>query len=157
MARGHPAAPASTTDPLADGFVEPEEVPNSRDRRSRWNHSDRPISADLARARQCSATSAATAVSHHAYVAAPSIAVVWRRIEDHAGEAFEQIRGGRFTYRVESSYLVPDRTAYNLPRTAFEEALTLVPLANTVPVQHLRGPSYLYAILMDGRIRGEDW
>lgn len=36
-------------------------------------------------------------------------------------------------------------------------ALTLVTLANTVPVQHLRDPSYLYAILMDERIRGQDW
>jgi hypothetical protein len=33
----------------------------------------------------------------------------------------------------------------------------LVPLENTVPVQHLRGPSYIYAILMDPRIRQDDW
>ena len=38
-----------------------------------------------------------------------------------------------------------------------EEAAALVPLANTVPVQHLRAPSYIYAILMDPRIRQSDW
>jgi hypothetical protein len=31
------------------------------------------------------------------------------------------------------------------------------PLPNTVPVQNLQGPSYLYAILMDSRIRDGDW
>jgi hypothetical protein len=35
--------------------------------------------------------------------------------------------------------------------------LRYVPLPNTVPVQHLRGPSYIYAILMDSRIRRTDW
>ena len=38
-----------------------------------------------------------------------------------------------------------------------EKALALLPLQNTVPVQHLRAPSYLYAILMDGRISQNEW
>ena len=87
----------------------------------------------------------------------PSIDIVWGRIVAHEGETFHQIRGKAFEYEVHSGYLRPDTTNQNIPRAAFEEALELVPLKNTVPVQHLRGPSYIYAILMDKRIRKADW
>jgi hypothetical protein len=50
-----------------------------------------------------------------------------------------------------------DRTKQNIAKAHFAEALAYVPLRNTVPVQHLRGPSYIYAILMDERIRRHDW
>ena len=82
---------------------------------------------------------------------------VWTRIQSHAGEVFVQIRGGEFTYVAHDGYIVPDRTNQNLPRAHFEEAFELVPLEDTKAVQHLRGPSYLYAILMDRRIRRSDW
>ena len=82
---------------------------------------------------------------------------IWARIHRHAGEEFRQIRGGQFTYVAHDGYVVPSRTNQNLPRTEFEKAYRLVPLEGTTPVQHLRGPSYLYAILMDRRIRGSDW
>lgn len=87
----------------------------------------------------------------------PSIATVWERISAHAGDTFLQIKGGAFTYDAESSHIKPDRTNQQIPRAHFEEALGLVPLENTVPVQHLRGPSYIYAILMDPRISQGDW
>lgn len=92
-------------------------------------------------------------------MAQPDIETVWSRIEVHAGEEFRQIRGGAFRYQVCRcrSCLVPDRVNFNLPRSDFEKALELVPFGNTVPLQHLRGPSYLYAILMDPRIRQVDW
>jgi hypothetical protein len=32
-----------------------------------------------------------------------------------------------------------------------------VPLSSTVEMNHLQGPSYIYAILMDSRIRRDDW
>lgn len=82
---------------------------------------------------------------------------IWARIKACEGETFRQIRGGEFTYTVAGSAVIPDRTNQNIPRAHFEEATTLLPLSNTVPVQHLRGPSYIYAILMDSRIRGKDW
>lgn len=87
----------------------------------------------------------------------PSANDVWRRITAHAGETFTQIRGGTFTYDVRGDYLHLDRTNQAIPRKHIEEALTLVPLANTVPVRHLRAPSYIYAILVDPRIRQNDW
>ena len=82
---------------------------------------------------------------------------VWGRIEHHAGEEFHQIRGKTFRYEIQSGTLIPDTTNRNLAKSQFEKAFSLVPLDSTVPVQHLQGPSYLYAILMDARIRRDDW
>ncbi len=82
---------------------------------------------------------------------------IWARIDSHAGERFVQIRGGEFTYEVASGYVVPDRTNRRLPKSNFEEVFGLVPLKNTVQIQHLQGPSYIYAILMDKRVRENDW
>ena len=82
---------------------------------------------------------------------------VWRRIQRHEGETFRQIRGGKFKYEVVGNNVVLDRTNRVLHISKFEKAYELVPLENTKPVQHLQGPSYLYAILMDDRIRQNDW
>jgi hypothetical protein len=86
-----------------------------------------------------------------------SIASVWSRMEAHAGEVFEQVRGATFTYRVVAGHVVPDRTVQQIPKSHFAKALDLVPLSGPGEVQHLRGPSYIYAILMDPRIRQDDW
>jgi tetratricopeptide (TPR) repeat protein len=82
---------------------------------------------------------------------------VWSRIVEHAGETFHQIRGKAFTYSIAGNSVKPDSVNRCIHVSQFEQALEFVPLHNTKPVQHLQGPSYLYAILMDDRIRGEDW
>ncbi|MEX0754971.1 MAG: hypothetical protein WD556_07630 [Actinomycetota bacterium] len=82
---------------------------------------------------------------------------VWIRIEAHAGEPFRQVRGARFTYSVVNGHVVPDRTNQQIPKSAFEKALDLVPLDGPGEIQHLRGPSYVYAILADPRISAGDW
>ena len=86
-----------------------------------------------------------------------NIEIVWGRIRAHGGEVFHQIRGKAFYYQVMNGYLRLSTTNQNIPQSDFEKALAFVPLENTVPVQHLRGPSYIYAILMDKRIRQDDW
>lgn len=86
------------------------------------------------------------------------IDTVWARIKAREGEIFHQIRGKPFRYEIVGSALVPEGINQNIPRAHFERALELLPLENTVPVHHLRGPSYIFAVLMDGRIRGgDDW
>ncbi len=85
-----------------------------------------------------------------------SIDEIWNRIKSHEGEIFCQIRGKKFIYSVIGSALIPEGINQNIPRAHFKKALVLLPLENTVPVQHLRGPSYIYAILMDKRIRRYD-
>jgi len=82
---------------------------------------------------------------------------VWNRIERMAGAEFQQIRGGHFRYSIKNGALIPDRTNRLIPRSNFETAFRQVPLQNTVPLQRLQGPSYIYAVLMDARIRGRDW
>jgi hypothetical protein len=82
---------------------------------------------------------------------------IWNRIKSYSGQEFAQIRGQKFTYEMTGSSLVPSTTKQNLQKFQFGEAIAFLPLENTVPIQHLRGPSYLYAILMDKRIRQEDW
>ena len=80
------------------------------------------------------------------------IETLWPRIIKHAGEKFYQIRGGEFTYEIRGNSIIPDRTNIQISKNHIQEAIKYLPLSNTVPVQHLRGPSYIYAILMDKRI-----
>jgi hypothetical protein len=85
------------------------------------------------------------------------IELVWKRIKEYEGEIFKQIRGGEFTYNVKGNVLELSRTNRSISKTVIEEALKYVPLENTVLVQNLQAPSYLYAILMDKRIRVDNW
>ena len=82
---------------------------------------------------------------------------VWRRILQHSGDTFHQLRGKAFTYQAAGRTIHLQTTNRMISRSAIEKALQLVPLENTVPVQHLSAPSYIYAILMDDRIRRSDW
>jgi hypothetical protein len=82
---------------------------------------------------------------------------IWERIRQCEGQTFQKVRGGTFTYRMTNSALIPDTTPRNIPRKDVLEAFGYVPLRNTVEVQHLQGPSYLFAVLMDERIRRSDW
>lgn len=92
-----------------------------------------------------------------ASVAPISIIELWTRLERDSGETFRQIRGGEFRYWLDGRALYPDRTDWQIPRKHFEEALNYLPLKDTTAVQHLFGPSYVYALLMDRRIRQTDW
>lgn len=87
----------------------------------------------------------------------PSIDAVWVRIEAHAGETFHLVRGGAFTYRVSGGHVVPDRTPQQIPRSQFAKALELVPLGGPGEIQHLRGPSFVFAILADPRVSAGEW
>ena len=81
-----------------------------------------------------------------------NIELIWERICRHEGETFRQIRGKEFTYTVNGNSIKLSTTNYNIAKSTFEKALAFLPLENTVPIQHLSAPSYLYAILTDSRI-----
>lgn len=85
------------------------------------------------------------------------IEVIWERMNENEGQVFKQIRGGEFTYKVEGNTIKLSRTNRNISKNTFAEALKYVPLENTVPLQRLQAPSYLFAILMDNRIKQNDW
>jgi len=84
---------------------------------------------------------------------------VWQRIQAHEGDdkEFSQKGGKRFRYSVTVSYLRPSTTNQNLPKRHFEEALSFLPLEGPGQINHLRGPSFIYGVLMDDRIRRRDW
>ena len=63
---------------------------------------------------------------------------VWGRIRQHEGATFRQVRGKEFMYSIEGEGLRPSTTNWLIARRYFEETLALVPLDNTVPLQHLR-------------------
>jgi TolB-like protein len=83
--------------------------------------------------------------------------VTERRVAANEGQTFHQIRGQAFTYTVDGQSILPSTTNQSIGRREFERAMEFVPLADTTRIQHLRGPSYLYAILMDERIRHGLW
>lgn len=85
------------------------------------------------------------------------IEVLWERIKECEGQVFRQIKGGEFSYIVKGNLIKLSRTNRSVSKNTFEKALEYVPLDNTVPLQQLQAPSYLFAILMDKRIRKNDW
>lgn len=82
---------------------------------------------------------------------------VWRRIVNHSGATFRQKGGKPFSYEARGRTIYLHTTNRMISRTAIEKALQRVPLENTVAVQDLSAPSYVYGILMDSRIRAHDW
>jgi len=86
------------------------------------------------------------------------ITEIWERIKAHQHEEFVTKRGLSFTYEVRGNRLVTDRPSeYPIQATEFEKALAVMPVPGPGRLRHLRGPSYIWAILHDPRIRGNDW
>lgn len=77
---------------------------------------------------------------------------VWSNILKNQGEVFRQIRGRKFTYEIRGDCLIPNTTNVNIGKKDFEKAYMMYPLKNTMGLQDLRGPSYIFAVLMDKRI-----
>jgi hypothetical protein len=93
----------------------------------------------------------------------PNFATVWRRIKNHQGEVFHTLRGILFTYEIDANgYLTtrksPPGKGFTSPREDFRNAYDFVPLPGPAHLQAVvASPSYVWAILHDERIRGNDW
>lgn len=87
----------------------------------------------------------------------PHIDTVWSRIEALEGEVFRQKGGKRFTSSILGNVWYPSTASQALPRTQFAKPLGLVPITGPGAINHLRGPSYLWAVLMNPRISRGDW
>lgn len=87
----------------------------------------------------------------------PDIGEIWHWIERHAGEPFALKRGKPFSYRVTGNMLHADGASVSIHMSQFATALEHVPLESTNQIKSVWGPSYVYAILVDRRIRGADW
>jgi hypothetical protein len=87
-----------------------------------------------------------------------SFEAVWRRILAHEGDEFQTTTGLPFTYEIAGEVLHPSRTRYNIAKSQIEKAFELVPFDGPGTINAIvRGPSYVWAILHDERIRGTSW
>ena len=78
---------------------------------------------------------------------------IWENIVINEGNVFKTITGLEFTYRVDSNFIIPNRTEYNISRADIEKAYNLLPLTGPGEINDIvRGPSYVWAILNDKRI-----
>jgi len=86
---------------------------------------------------------------------------VWRRIVKHQGELFQTVRGLPFTFEVEGAgiwfFRDGKRVNRKLTRTQFEVALSRCPLSRTTEISDLMDYPYVFAVLTDRRIRGQEW
>ena len=86
------------------------------------------------------------------------ITEVWERVKAHESEAFETKTHLLFTYTVTRNSLTTSRSRQVIGRTDFEKVLPMVPVKGPGEINMLvGGPAYLWAILHDPRIRGNDW
>lgn len=76
----------------------------------------------------------------------------WALLEQLEVEEFHQIRNKAFTSLTPNG-LTPSTPESATPKSHFAEALALLPLRNTVPVQQLYGPSNVYVLLSEPRVR----
>ena len=78
----------------------------------------------------------------------------WRNIISHAGEEFFTKKNLAFRYKIIDNYVISDRTNYPLSKANFQKAAEFMPLEGPGQISNLvRGPSYVFAILTDKRIK----
>jgi hypothetical protein len=86
---------------------------------------------------------------------------VWQRVARHHGQQFQTVRGLPFTFEVEGTsiwfFREGKRVNRKLTRAQFEVALSRCPLSSTTEIKDLMDYPYLFALLSDGRIRGQEW
>jgi hypothetical protein len=87
--------------------------------------------------------------------------IVWQRIVSHQGEQFHTVKGLPFTFEVEGAgiwfFRNRKRIDRKLARKQFEVALSRCPLTRTTEISDLMDYPYLFAVLNDRRIRGQEW
>ena len=88
----------------------------------------------------------------------PPFVVVWKNIKDCSGAIFYTKTGYPFTYTVIDDVVRTSRTNYALYMDQFEKAYALAPVKGPGEYSNMvRGPSYVWAILHDDRIRKKQW
>lgn len=88
----------------------------------------------------------------------PSIDTVWARLKRLQGEPFETKTGKPFTFEISGNIFHSSRTNHNLTKTDFAKVLELSPVVGPGDISNLvRGSAYIWAVLNDRRVRGQDW
>ena len=83
-----------------------------------------------------------------------NIEQVWRNVKAHEGETFFTKTGKKFTYHMTDRLVVLENTNRNIPIGNFEKAIGIAnPSVVAFQKMNLQGPSYIYGIITDERIR----
>jgi hypothetical protein len=86
---------------------------------------------------------------------------VWLAIQAHQGEQFHTSKGLPVIYEVDGNgiwfFRGGKRVNRKLTRTQVELAISRCPLKSTTEIKDIIDYPYLFAILMDRRIRGQAW
>jgi hypothetical protein len=86
---------------------------------------------------------------------------VWRVIQNYQGEQFHTVRGLPFSFEVQGNgiwfFRGGKRVNRKLTRTQVELAISRCPLKSTTEIKDLMDYPYLFALLMDRRVRGQAW
>lgn len=87
-----------------------------------------------------------------------SIDEIWSRLKALQGHEFETKTGKPFTFEIDGDVFRPSRTKYNVSKSEFRKALGLAPCAGPGVISDaVRGPTYVWAVLHDDRVRKLDW
>ena len=78
---------------------------------------------------------------------------IWEKVKQHQGEVFYTTTGLEFTYEVVDEKVIHSRSKATLSRSDFEKAVLLNPQKASDLHNDVSGPSYVYAIITDPRIR----
>ena len=78
---------------------------------------------------------------------------IWENIKRHEGEVFYTVSGLEFTNQVDGEKLIHTRSKVAISKSAFEKAIILNPQKPSDLHNDVVGPSYIYAIISDSRIR----
>jgi len=88
----------------------------------------------------------------------PSVDTVWMRIKALEGQEFKTKTDKSFLYEISGNIFLPSRTKYKITKADFGKALEMVPLDGPGEIVNLvRGPTYIWAVLHDRRIRKGEW
>ena len=88
----------------------------------------------------------------------PSFNIVWDRIVKHQGEIFFTITHLPFSYTIKDDGLYPNRTDFRLSKGNFAKAYNIIPIKGPGVINNtVMGPSYVWGIFNDNRVRQKDW
>ena len=85
-----------------------------------------------------------------------NIETIWKNIRLCEGETFYKIRGGEYTYIIEDDVIIINEIkGGRITKSSLEKAITLHnPTPRKIGLAGCWGPSYIYGIITDKRIKG---
>jgi hypothetical protein len=85
-----------------------------------------------------------------------NIETIWKHIRFYEGQVFKTVRGVEYTYLVYDNYLlINDDKRRKITKDSLITALTITnPTPSKIQRENIWGPSYVYGIITDKRIKG---